>query len=174
MCNVAEVIRRHVDGEYRKLVESLADGDELTPAAAVKVLSALLRTPEQLQADVLRLQSRRHDVARLKEVEELTQELEHAKEAYRAAVVAEQTARAELARAQSNKSKSDTLETRQQYNETCRRLCDASDATGFAFRAMESARRQRDSLRDELSGRLQATGIAGTDATQARNFALVS
>lgn len=114
---------------------------------AVKILAAVQRSPEQLQADVLRLESRRRDVEQLAEVEQLTVDVGQAQDAYRAAVAKQETAKAELARADQRKSADDNLENRKAVNESRRRLCDGNDESALAFRHLETVRKRRDTLR---------------------------
>lgn len=172
LVTLAATLRKHVETAYRGLVSELADGAELNPSAAVKILAAVQRTPEQLQADVLRLQSRRRDVEQLAEVERLTVEVEQAQDAYRAAVKKQEASKAELSKAEQRKSADDNLENRKAVNESRRRLSDANDESALAFRHLEVIRKRRDGLRDELTRRLAETAISETDPAVPENFAL--
>jgi len=172
MQTLAATLRNHIETEYRDFVQMLADGAELNPAATVKVLAGVQRSPEQLQADVLRVLSRKADVDQLAEVERLSADVEQAQEAYRAAVEKQEIAKAELARANQRKAEDDNLDNRKTVNEIRRRLSDANDEGSLSFRRLESARNKRDSLRDELTRRLAATAIPQTDAAVPENFAL--
>jgi chromosome segregation ATPase len=171
MGSIAQDLRGSIDQAYRELVIRVSDGD-IDVDECIQTLSHAQRSPEQFEADVLRLHSRREAAEQVARAGQLGQQIEAARDKVLAARRIKEAAFAAVSAANhAVKHLADNRDTRRALRAVRVELENARDDLSEATAEIDRLRAEQERLYKPAQECLRKTGL-GHDALVPENFAL--